>query len=204
MAKASPLTLSGLLHVFRKGICAAFSPAANTLAIGGGTEVAFFDCASGGELLRTGETEAKKGNIGGIAYAGDGKRIALTHMNGFVSVCDARTGLRLHRLASEPSDHTGLADLVGTGKFAHAGRDSEIRVWDWKSGKTGRPLCAPSTVKHFIVAPRSGPVVAAVGGLRSGSVRTIDPATGAVAGEFDLPTDLWRLAASPDESTVGV
>lgn len=204
MAKVSSKSQPGLLHVFRKGICAAFSPKKNTLAIGGGTDVVFFDCVTGEELLRTGKTEDKKGNIGGIVYSGDGKRIALTHMNGFVSICDTRTGLRLHRLASAPSDHMGLACLTGTGMLAHAGREREIRVWDWKSGKAAQSLCTLSTIKHFVVAPRSGQIIAAIGGFRNHRVCTIDATSGAVMSEFEVPTDIWQLAVSPDESTVGI
>lgn len=133
MAKVSKSTPPGLVNSFRKGICAAFAPKNDTLALGGGTDVVFFDCKTGDELRRTEKTEDSRGNIGGIAYSADGKRIAITHMNGIVSICDSKSGQRLHRLASAPSDHAGLTDLHQIGKLAHAGKERTINVWTGKA-----------------------------------------------------------------------
>ncbi len=76
----------------------------------------------------------------GVAYGGDGERVASAGKDGTVKVWNAVTGKLIHTLKGHAGPVSAVAFSHDGKRLASAGADRTVRVWDAPAGKAERTL----------------------------------------------------------------
>jgi WD40 repeat protein/serine/threonine protein kinase len=76
-----------------------------------------------------------RGNVRGVAFSPDGRRIAAAHDDGTVGLYDARTGGEVRSLVGHVGSVGCVAFDTGGGRIISGGFDRTIRVWDAVTGE---------------------------------------------------------------------
>ncbi len=108
-----------------------------------------------------------------VAFGPDGKTVAAAYRNHAVKIWDLGTKKDTQTLKGPAKDAKGLADYrsllfvkgevyVGTGKWntEKKVREGEIRVWDAKSGKAGKPLAGHAQDIESLAISKDGKLLA--------------------------------------------
>jgi WD40 repeat protein/serine/threonine protein kinase len=113
----------------------AFSPLKTEphLAVGGADPQVKVWQVRTGTLLHT--LQGHTGAITGVAYSGDGKRLASSSADGSVRIWELASGQSVHTLVGPKGGLTGVA-FSGAGRLVAAGaRDGTVLVWDARTAE---------------------------------------------------------------------
>jgi WD40 repeat protein/serine/threonine protein kinase/DNA-binding XRE family transcriptional regulator len=160
---------------------AAFSPDDKYLASVNGAEVKVWNVSPTGtqEWL---DIDGHTGEVTGLAYSPDGKRMVTTGSDGQLAVWDAETGSnvfvdRLRRSTRGAAMSLQGASLSPDGKsLAVIGDDATVRVWDLETRKEVRLLSGHADLVTIVAYSPDGTHLAT--GSYDGTARVWDAATG--------------------------
>jgi WD40 repeat protein len=177
--------------------CAAVSPNANRIAIGGGDGVRILDAASG-KLLRFLE-EADKYGISSLAFSPDGR--SLIEGNGDwednASIWDVETGKRLHTLHGHAKVVSSVTYSPDGKHVATGGQDGTGRIWNAATGAQEHILRLDSA-SPFQSVTYSIDGAQVISGHADGSVAIWNAATGALIVTLVAGADGEWVAITPE------
>jgi RNA polymerase sigma factor (sigma-70 family) len=180
---------------------AAYAPDSKTFAIastdgagGAGSFVSLWDVATG-KTIRTFTVEpfeddpaAQPIGCQKLAYAPDGKTLALARQGKAVRLWDVASGKEISAF-DHPDNVYAVAYAPDNKTLATAGKDKTVRLWDLASGKVIRVFRTPAVLSLLAYAP-DGKTLASGGGLTNSSgdrdrIRLWDLASGQERQAFD-------------------
>jgi eukaryotic-like serine/threonine-protein kinase len=134
--------------------------------------------------------------IPGLAYAPDGRRLAVGDYTGGVRVLDPATGAEAARFQAHADRLTALAYSPDGRQLATASRDQTVRLWEPGRAEPVRTLKARAELLALAFAP-DGKALAA--GEADGTLRVWELPGGAPRWSGAVHTNqVWGLAFSPD------
>ena len=153
--------------------CLTFSPDGQTLAVAENDRVVtLVNLKTGDKFYRAAEM---RGSAQGIAFAPDGKALALVSREG-IDLMDRATGKLVRRFRSDTPGYFSLA-FSGDGKIlAAGGTNHAIHLWDVATGKESRPTEGTHGPITATVYSPDGKTLATTGADQA--VRLWDAATG--------------------------
>jgi len=118
----------------------AFSPDGKILVAGISSQAAFFDVATGKEIMPRFGTKLNYsiGREWPIVFSPDGRTLARSDFQGFIELCELSTGLERGRYEGHHGDVNALAFSADGKRLYSAGEDTTILVWDLAG--TGKPM----------------------------------------------------------------
>jgi RNA polymerase sigma factor (sigma-70 family) len=157
----------------------AVSPDGKTLAVGAGDEISLWDLATCTQVRQGPVTNGGGKSVGvmGIAFAPDGRTLAVRDRGRTAYLWDVPTARVVHRLEGHRGGLTSVAfsldgSLVATGAW----EDPVVRLWDPATGKELRQIQAHQRDVLSVAFSPDGKELATSGNLDP--VRFWDPATG--------------------------
>jgi RNA polymerase sigma factor (sigma-70 family) len=154
-----------------------------------------WDCASGRELRQLTDFT---GTVGPIAFAPDGKDLAVGHGNGVVRLLDLATGQDRVRT---PGHHNSIGSVAVTGReVVTAGGDGTLRFWDPATGRELRQRAVAPGVSGFPQILPGGKAYLAAGDDKLLHIH--DLTTGRELAVLPLEDPAYSFALSPDRKTL--
>lgn len=137
-----------------------------------------------------------EGDVHGVAFSGDGARLASTSADGTVRVWDVASGEELACLRGHREASWGVAFFPDGERLVSASWDRTVRLWHVHGGELALLRGHRERAWGVAVSP-DGRLVAAAGD--DGTARVWDAATGERVGRVSPETGpLWCVAFSPD------
>jgi RNA polymerase sigma factor (sigma-70 family) len=127
--------------------------------------------------------EGHKGEVWGVTFSRDGKRLATASADGTVKLWDTATGKNLLTLEGHDGAVNGVAFAPDGKTLATAGEDRTVRIWDADKGIVLQTMTHDEPA-HSVAFSPDGKALAAGGGVHhsgegsKGELRLWDPATG--------------------------
>jgi Tol biopolymer transport system component len=191
--------------------CAAFSPDGKSMAAVGGSQespgkLMVWDLPANKVRYQHDETKG----IRSLAYAPDGKTIALALYDGKVRLVDAANGKEKQILQGHKNGVNCVAFSPDAQTLASASLDQTAKLWDVKTGKEKMTLRGHTEYVLCVAFSPDGKTVGTCCGTSShpqtgGNAKLWDVATGKDRVTMDSPqTPMEYLAFSPDGQTVAI
>jgi RNA polymerase sigma factor (sigma-70 family) len=183
----------------------ALSPDGRTLAAVAGKSVAFWDFATGRLTRRL----TFRRDMFCLAFAPDGKSLAVAGADCVVSLFDSSSGKELRRLVGHQAGKDPHFRGVYQASFSPDGRtlltqgsDEKVRVWDTRSGKELRQIDSRKWDMWKLSA--DGKFLAVKKGGEEKTLRMLDAATGKEVRQLNHSAEAGIMAFSPDSKTLAV
>jgi WD40 repeat protein len=166
-----------------------------------------------GAILRLGSSRLRTGaQIGGMAFAPDGKLLAACAADGVVRLWDAGTGNEVRVFRAHPWGGAGIAFSPDGNLLAIGSTNGTTSLWDVSAGKELRRLKHPAGVAALAFAPTARPrrdqeasaLLLAVGDV-NGGLGLWNAATGELLSQVQAHAQavwVWSVAFAPDGKTV--
>ena len=182
------------------GLCAAFSPTRDRLAIATGRVAGIWDTANGREVAQlVGHSHC----VRSVVFSPDGRLVATG--SGFqdrsVRIWDAKTGRQLKRLEGHRFGVCGLAFSPNGELLASGSGDWSVRVWNVASGRARCVLEGHTWGVSSLAFSPDGSRLLTSGG-KDRTVRLWDTSTGHAVLTLSHESDLASVAFSPDGKRV--
>jgi WD40 repeat protein/serine/threonine protein kinase len=140
--------------------------------------------ANGAALLIDTETGTKKGNcvhlgagpVLGLAFNGDGTRLAVAEFENTVRVWDVEKGREVHVLKGHREPVIAVAFSQDGRLLASGGHDQTVILWDAQEGTRLHTLTGHTSGLHSMAFRSDGTLLAS--GANDGLIKLWDPATG--------------------------
>jgi len=177
----------------------AYSPDGSTLAYGNGSRdadntIGLID-AETGALHRV--FEGHDGGIHGLAFDGDGRRLASGDETGAVKVWDCATGELLASFDAGNSTIWSLVFLDGDRRLLASVWNGDLVEYDLEGGAPPRRVPVPGRLRRFVADPRRGRIYLA-GNDGSIAVRSLPDLAEIARIEGAHRAEVESLAVSPD------
>ncbi|MFE8599059.1 WD40 repeat domain-containing protein [Archangium violaceum] len=177
-------------------LCAAFDPSGTRLATGSWSDdhnVRVWDVATARSLQ---VMEGHEGEVRGIAWSADGKRLASGSRDHDARIWDAETGAQLHAFTGQEGQVTSVAFSPEGTLLAVGNLGWRIHLYDVASGRKVRTLQGHQQSVLSVAFHPSGRWLAS--GASDDTVRIWDVETGAQVARLDSDTSVRTVAFSPD------
>jgi WD40 repeat protein len=172
----------------------AYSPVGGLLATGGDEGIVqVWDAKRRAEL----STLNLGGIIHSISFSLDGKYLAAASEDGNIKVWDTGTG----EIISNPPRQSGMYDIafLADGRYATAGQDGTIRVWNPRTGQQVLLLAGPTSTVISVDGSPDGKRI--VTGAYDGSLRMWDATPGKELMTIPAHAEIvWNVIYSPNGS----
>ncbi|MCP3140494.1 WD40 repeat domain-containing protein [Pyxidicoccus xibeiensis] len=177
-------------------LCAAFDPSGTRLATGSwsdGHNVRVWDVATARSLV---VMAGHEGEVRGIAWSADGKRLASGSRSHDARIWDAETGAQLHEFTGQEGRVTSVAFNPEGTLLAVGNLGWQVHLYDVASGKKVHTLQGHEQSVLSVAFHPSGRWLAS--GASDSTVRIWDVETGAQVARLDSGTSVGTVAFSPD------
>ncbi len=138
-------------------------------------------------------------NYNSLAYAPDGKTVAVGNENGSVNIWDLTTGKRIQTISGPPSKQIHTAAFPTDNSTITIGTKSEIQIWNWQTAELAKTIPDPRNTVYSLKYSQDNKLIATAGDAKK--ARLWDAQNGRFLGSFvGHKENIHAVDFSPDGS----